>query len=247
VNRRCKVCGTAINVHDEVRGGLCRSPECRRRYAGHVAKQEYQERRDALRGIAEKRRDRLIPPGPVPLPAAAIPSNDRDVVPLPEERRAAFAQYVRSLVERVFADPEDQHHPLRPAPEGDPLSRAACALCRGHCCLKGGPHNAYIDATTIERVRAERPGADAEGVLAAYLTAIPPESFDEACVYQSATGCVLAENLRATICGTFFCDGLGEFRIAVRESGATRGFGVAFRDDVPVRQALLTPEGPEPV
>lgn len=246
MNYRCKVCEKPIDVHDHVRGGLCRSAECRRRYAGRVAHEEYQEHRAALRRTAEEIRDRRIPPTPEPLPAAALPSNDRPVVPLPEERREAFAAYLRSLVLQVYAEPGDQHHPLRPALESEPLARAACALCRGHCCLKGGIHNAYLDATTIERVRAERPATDPEELVETYLAAIPPESFEEACVYQSAQGCVLPEDLRATICGAFFCDGLAEFRVAAREAGATRGFGVAFRDGVPVREAILTPDGPHP-
>lgn len=89
---------------------------------------------------------------------------------------------------------------------------AACALCKGDCCLSGGEHFAYLTADTIRRRRKARPEATASEIASEYLSFIPRRAVAGGCFYQAAAGCTLPRELRSDVCNGYFCDELHRFR-----------------------------------
>ncbi len=240
---RCRVCGRLLAPAPPY--PVCRSPDCRR----EDARRRYQEsesRRLARFTRSEAIRD-AVAPGPPDRPATALPVNERAPGPASPERHTAFLGYLRSVVAAAFSEPPPPAKAESPPPDGSPLLRAACALCRGWCCLLGADHNAYLDTTTIERVRRSLPSLGAEEILARYAAALPPVAYPESCVYHGPTGCALPEGFRAGICGDYLCDGLVRLTALTVKTGAAEGFAVCFKADLPVRAGVLGPEGPREV
>jgi len=88
------------------------------------------------------------------------------------------------------------------------VARAACALCRGWCCSRGGEH-AYLDGPSMARIRRTRPELDAWGILRLYTQAVADPAYADSCVFHGAQGCTLDRSLRADLCNRYFCTGLG--------------------------------------
>ena len=88
-----------------------------------------------------------------------VPRNDKAAVPISLERvrrlRKHLVVTLRSL--RTTKNPEHSVSPLRPEPEGFAarVARTACSLCKGWCC-RNGEDNAFLDETTMARVRCAR-------------------------------------------------------------------------------------------
>ncbi len=87
---------------------------------------------------------------------------------------------------------------------------AGCATCRGHCC-KGGGNHAYIDDTTIDRVRRDHPALDARAIIDLYLKRVAPVSCRDSCLFHGRGGCGLDRALRADLCNDYYCNGLQDF------------------------------------
>lgn len=124
-------------------------------------------------------------------------------------------RFRRHLVESMRAEREMKHPeraagPATPDPDGfvGEVAQAACALCQGWCCSKGGEH-AYLDERTMARVRRARPELDARGILRLYENAVANPAFADSCVFHGAQGCTLDRSLRSEVCNNYFCSGLG--------------------------------------
>jgi hypothetical protein len=87
---------------------------------------------------------------------------------------------------------------------------AACASCRGHCCRSGGD-SAYIDASTVRRVRSQMPDLSSSELVALYMDAVPARSVERSCIYHGEHGCALARELRSDICNRYFCQPMREW------------------------------------
>ncbi len=140
---------------------------------------------------------------------ATVPWQGRAVEPLPEARRAEFADHLREIVAEAFSRPVPQDDPGRNEAERDvpPLVATACAACRGQCCSRGGT-TAFLQATDIARWRQRDPEATAEEVLDWYLGMLPAESIGDACVFQGAQGCALPRDRRGDPCNAYHCRSL---------------------------------------
>lgn len=123
----------------------------------------------------------------------------------------------RHLIEAMRAErelkPRDGPAPREvrePAGFAAVVTDAACALCRGWCCGKGGEH-AYLDGPSMARVRRARPDLDARAILRLYAKAAADPAYVNSCVFHGAQGCTLDRSLRSDLCNRYFCSGLAAF------------------------------------
>jgi hypothetical protein len=140
-----------------------------------------------------------------------VPRNDKAVVPISPERvrrlRKHLVVALRAL--RRMQNREYSVSPLRPEPEGFAarVARAACSLCKGWCCRNGEDH-AFLDETTMARVRRARLALDVHAVLRLYLERVPEVGYKDSCIFHGKQGCTLDRSLRSNVCNSYFCDGL---------------------------------------
>jgi hypothetical protein len=214
---RCSVCGGAMTVHDEVRGGTCADPRCRRAAVlAAMARREPAEP-EARAALA---RSTIVPTlgvadaGSVVI--AFVPSGPDRVTPLPRRRRLAFRRHLAAVVRAALEPGVEEAGSASDDPPGtsEPgeetaLARAGCSTCRGFCCQLGASHHAFLDVATIRRVVAARPDQQvADALVAEYLALVPAESGEHSCVFHGAAGCTVPRPMRAAICNDFHCDAL---------------------------------------
>jgi hypothetical protein len=140
-----------------------------------------------------------------------VPRNDRAAVPISAERvrrlRKHLVVALRAL--RTMKNPEHSVSSLRPEPEGFAarVARTACSLCKGWCCRNGEDH-AFLDETTMARVRCARLALDVRAALRLYLERVPEVGYEGSCIFHGKQGCTLDRSLRSDVCNSYFCGGL---------------------------------------
>jgi hypothetical protein len=87
--------------------------------------------------------------------------------------------------------------------DDNPVS-AACAACSGYCC-RNGRDSAYLDAKDIGRILSSRPNLAHDELAAAYVAAVPDETYAGSCIFHAAHGCNLPREMRSHVCLTYFC------------------------------------------
>jgi hypothetical protein len=192
----------------------------------------------------------LAPEAPESFAVALLPSNDRPIVRLPENRRRAFRDHLRRLIGRAAAQRAAAGSsagiasgPAHAAAEnriGDEAAASgrACATCGGRCCQPGREH-AFQTTADIRRYMAAHPRAHPQQLLEAYLSRLPDRSYQDSCVYHAEIGCVLPHEMRSQTCKAFQCEEIEEFRNGLREPSFRGGIAVAICDDEIVRTAFL--------
>jgi hypothetical protein len=140
-----------------------------------------------------------------------VPRNDKAVVPISPERvrrlRKHLVVTLRSLRTMNYFD--HSVSPLRPEPEGftGRVTRTACSLCKGWCC-RNGEDNAFLDETTMARVRYARSALDVRAVLRLYVERVTDAGYEDSCIFHGKQGCTLDRSLRSDVCSSYFCGGL---------------------------------------
>ena len=86
-------------------------------------------------------------------------------------------------------------------------SERVCAMCRGHCCRKGGDHG-FISPSTLQRVLLANPAVSGDALIDTYVSHVPARSYAGSCIYHSASGCALPRALRSEVCTSYLCTGL---------------------------------------
>ena len=143
-----------------------------------------------------------------------VPRNDKGLVAMPPER----VQRLREHLIKELADLRKAKHlecfasPVRPAPNGfvARVAQAACSLCKGFCC-RNGDDDAFLDDRTLARVRLARPGMTERALLRLYLERVPPVAYRDSCIFHGSRGCTPDRSMRADVCNSYFCGGLGTF------------------------------------
>ena len=99
-----------------------------------------------------------------------------------------------------------------PAPAGfhAVVAQAACSLCRGYCCRNGGDE-AFLDTRTIGRLRQANPTMTDDALINLYIGRVPVEGYRNSCIFHGRKGCTLDRSMRADVCNTYFCRGLGDY------------------------------------
>ena len=252
-NKLCRTCHRPLSDRDWA-SGVCPAPDCQRAALAQRAHQDHQQRvqqEQRLREQAERLRDQIMHRFGVRQPnsflIALIPAATHQISRLPAQRRCAFRDQLKSLIERAAARPPLPPEPLQEDSSAEDArlqaaSGNACACCQGSCCRGGAHTHAYLGVETLQRYMAAHPDHSPRKVLASYMRHIDDTTCEGSCVYHRADGCSLPREMRADICNQFYCAGLREFRANVPATGAARGFFVATTDDEIQRAALVDEE-----
>ena len=136
-----------------------------------------------------------------------VPYQNRPVLPTTPKQQQRFWKQLDMLMDFAFReDPGVVRHDREDAAQG-PLMDAACILCKGQCCLNGGPNNAFLEVEDIQRFRIRNPGATREDIKAAYAALMPETTSVMSCVFHGVYGCTLPREMRSQLCNSFVCRG----------------------------------------
>ncbi len=215
--RRCSVCDGPLTVHQEVQGGICDKPACRR------ARIDRARTGRALAALEE------ADPGPDRVPFVTVPADVAVLGNLAQKRVRRFRDHLNEVVSRAFTPgfvPEPYSPTLLPTARESRVLAAACGVCQGHCCATGRTH-AWVDEDAIAHARALVPGIRPARVVEVYLEHLPHVHAVGSCVFQTRLGCALPTTLRGSVCNGYFCPGLIALCGLLR-GGARRVFVVAM-------------------
>lgn len=251
--RRCAVCGRPLAAVD-VSGTACKNLECQAIFLGRLRAAELARQRAANLVAGETLRDQLAQRlgilQPSEYPVQCVPVFQNPLTPLPHERRDAFVANLRAAIEVAFALEMPLSRGAEPPSEVDCCTAneaaisntlavattesealgQACATCRGYCCRNGGLH-AFLTPEVLTAQRARHPERSAEATMEAYVAHLPAKSFEDSCVFQSATGCALPSDMRAQVCHDFLCPDLQEYRERISSTGSRRAFLISANGD----------------
>lgn len=136
-----------------------------------------------------------------------VPYQNRPLLPTTPKQHRRFFEQLDKLMDFAFREePGVVRHDREDAEQG-PLMDAACILCKGQCCLNGGPNNAFLEVEDIQRFRIRHPGATREDIRAAYAALMPDETSVMSCVFHGIQGCTLPREMRSQLCNSFVCRG----------------------------------------
>ena len=142
-----------------------------------------------------------VPTG-TPMPPA-LPSFKGRLVARDPTRVAAVAAFVRETL--ASAEEDATGAGARAATTADtPGAAAACAVCGGHCCRKGGD-SGYLDADDFVRIRRTFPRLTCQELEAAYVAAVADETYEGSCIFHAAGGCSLPRAMRSRVCIAYLC------------------------------------------
>ena len=157
---------------------------------------------DAATASLEQAREAL---GEVPATVLTTPMQRRPVLPTSPKMRKAFTTYLDDLIQQAFAaDPGLPGHRSHDAEHGGRIE-SACMLCHGHCCLNGGPSNAFLTVEDVNRFRRENTGASEQDVRDAYFALMPEETVLLSCVFHGPEGCTMPRTMRSDLCNSALC------------------------------------------
>jgi hypothetical protein len=143
-----------------------------------------------------------------------VPRSDKALVAMSPERVRQLREHLVAILHdlRRAKHLERFASPLRPGPTGFPalVARAACSLCKGWCC-RNGDDDAFLDDTVLARVRLTNPGMTERALLRLYLDRVPSVTYRESCIFHGKRGCTLDRSMRADVCNTYYCGGLGAY------------------------------------
>ena len=153
-----------------------------------------------------------------------VPRNDKPLVPVSGERVRRLREHLIDILRDLRKMPhlERAASPLRPPPAGyrAVVAEAACSLCRGHCC-RNGDDDAFLDERTLARVRLANRNATEGALLRLYLNREPASAYRDSCIFHGKHGCTLDRSMRADVCNSYYCGGLGAFLQSEEEPSPT--------------------------
>jgi len=143
-----------------------------------------------------------------------VPRNITPLMPVPPQRKQRLREHLITTLRdlRKAKHLERLAAPLRPEPAGFAalVARTACSLCRGWCC-RNGDDDAFLDDRALARVRLAKPDVSDRVLLKLYLDRVPQLAYRDSCIFHGRQGCTLDRSLRADVCNTYYCGGLGAF------------------------------------
>ena len=74
--------------------------------------------------------------------------------------------------------------------------------------VENGEDHAFLDETTMARVRCARSALDVRAVLRLYVERVPEVGYENSCIFHGKQGCTLDRSLRSDVCNSYFCGGL---------------------------------------
>jgi hypothetical protein len=168
-----------------------------------------------------------------------VPRNTKHLIPVtPDRVRRLREHLIRTIREARVLKQIASPLPTEPKGFAARVARVACSTCRGWCCRKGAD-DAFLDDQTISRIRCGRPERCAGALLRLYLDLVPALAYEGSCIFHGSKGCVLDRSLRADICNSYFCRGLGAY-LTDRQPDAPR-IVIAGKGDETRTSAVLAP------
>ena len=241
---RCQICDAPIMRHRARSQHICSGWKCLIAYRkiqrdSRRKHDEYLVRRYRSSLVRAQRFRHTIAPvlgiqSPENYRAIVTPANERPIVPLPRKQRYRFVKRLIRLVEGTLNDPPHEPRPLEDNQPLLPILKAACALCKGTCCLRGGT-GAHLDRDVIRRWANTHPEADSRSILNAFSLRLPPATYRGSCVFHAANGCNLPRSMRSATCLNTVCGGIVELRLRIECDNESRFFLAATNKDRVVR------------
>jgi hypothetical protein len=143
-----------------------------------------------------------------------VPRSDKALVPVSAARVRRLREHLINVMRELRTEKQWAHSasPIRPEPTGFAarVAQTACALCKGWCGRNGGD-DGFLDDRTMALVRVAKPGMTERELLRLYLGRVPTVAYRDSCIFRGKQGCTLDRSLRADICNTYFCGGLGAY------------------------------------
>lgn len=140
---------------------------------------------------------------------ATVPTCQYVLKPLPGERVSEFIDHLNHCLETLDTEADDREFKTPRTTEVPqhltPVAIQACTTCRGDCCKQGYIFNAFIRRVTLKRVLKNVDYVNKDNLVETYAKHIPENSIRYSCIFHTDKGCNLADELRADICGDFFC------------------------------------------
>jgi hypothetical protein len=140
-----------------------------------------------------------------------VPRSDKRLVPVSGERVKRLQQHLLGALRDLRLA---HRRPTAVAPEPSGFQAvvvgAACSLCEGWCCRNGG-EDAFLDDRTLARHRMVDAAITDEAIMQLYLDRVPEAACQDSCIFHGKRGCTLDRTMRADICNTYFCGGLGAY------------------------------------
>jgi hypothetical protein len=240
----CNVCGGTLTVHRVVHG-FCEAAACRTMAGQRWVEKKKVDEQDAIQRVVNEYRDALLEEKPQlkaqGVAVLVVPGLDSSLQLMRESRRDTLRTHIEALLVEpasVSANVAATPGVVRDATTEKALA-AACSTCRGFCCRKGGD-SAYIDATTIARVRYEHPELNSSEIAAAYVHAVPESSVGGSCIFHGDQGCTLPRDFRATICNDYFCGALEAWLGKYSPQTSQAVAAVVIRDSQVIRSAQVS-------
>jgi hypothetical protein len=247
----CAICQGPLTVHQEIRGGVCDRPRCRRALLERHLEQRRQREAAAVRKVALDYRAKVASSleleSPEALIVAIVSCYDKPIRNLPEKRRRRFRDFFTELISQAVANASSEsadsayrrpEAAAGPTPEEQIALGKACATCRGRCCTNGC-HHAYMDVRSVRRYMSQNPGIRPRDVLEAYVDRLPNKSFQDSCVFHTAGGCALPRSMRSHLCNNTNCEGLNELWMQLAESKSSGVLVVAMEGDKILRSSMF--------
>jgi hypothetical protein len=170
-----------------------------------------------------------------------VPRNDKALVTMaPERVRRLREHLIEALREMQAAKPWARSASPKlqePTAFVARVAETACSLCKGWCCRNGGD-DAFLDDETLARVRLARPDMTERAVLRLYLARVPAVAYRDSCIFHGKLGCMLDRSLRADVCNSYYCGGLGAY---VKTSASVPKRVIAGEGDKMRTSPLLVP------
>jgi len=248
---RCVVCGSAITLHQGLRGNICADPQCQHTLVRRQQRARARMHERTQSAVARWRRQfPSAGDAAAEEPMVLLPANTKRLVPLPERRRRRFREYfTRSLSlaaarnaglgGRTGAPEEpDRRSCSAEVPATLAMLGSACAVCRGYCCAQGGDH-AFQRPEVVRAYLLQHPELRPRDVLNAYLDHLPRLSYQDSCVFHTRHGCNLPAHMRSQTCHDYLCHGLQDLARAQQGEAAVQVFAAAVEAETPVRAALI--------
>jgi hypothetical protein len=246
----CRECQRPLMLIEE-RTGICQRVACQHSAYQKSAGERFRARDAAFEELYQLGRRRELVEDPEQYFVAHIPSQGRELGPLPDHRGEAFL----TLLDQLLAASEESEEttpaePPVPGPVAMPLSAEqeavsvqACIGCKGHCCQTAGSHG-WQDLHSIRRYREVNPGLSREEIRASYAAVLgSAPTYIDSCVFHGVRGCLLPREMRSWLCNTYWC---GELRMVQGriEDGAPAKVLMAWpRSNGQLAVAFVTPTG----
>ena len=245
----CAICDRPLTVHQQAVGPTCDDARCKHQQLKKRLRVDAESaaRVRAKLVVLRDRALRTLALNGVPLPMAALPSNDRVMTQLSEERRAKFREYLTgSIAEAVRraaaaeppAEEDDRQLGSSPSNAEKRVMGQGCATCRGSCC-EAGAHHAFLNPEQIQKQMRRHPELSPDDMLEHYVLRLPSRSYVDSCVYHAERGCVLRREERSEICNRYYCAGLSELWHGMTCAGSLRGFVGAVSNERILRSAVV--------